>query len=473
MTTNLAGIGHASDVERGDRWRAILGQLLRLAALVVAAGVVAVAMKTGREVQALALAGAGLAFLLSLRWPLLPLVAFAVLVPFEQAVFVEGVGTLSRYAAIAFLVAYGVPRLGRLKVRAMPAAAWGYFAWAILSIGWAIDPSASLAIIPPLALLFVVAVVIAAAVVEQPEIVRPLVWAYAISATATSFLGTAAYVLGEGPIGPNDRVAGLAGQDPAFFAAILLPAFVLGFYELLHLRWVVPSAFILAVSSVGILISGTRAAWLSAVVVVFLFVLPRLEPVRRFAAVSIAVIGFILVLQVPGVAALIQTRTDTAIATGGAGRTDIWTIGLQIFESAPFTGVGIDNFPIANTPERIRDTTITVGTVDSLTNLRAHNIVISTLGELGVVGLLVLGAFVIPLVVRLGWGPDAPLVGAALAAIVSISLFLDMFDRKETWLFLALASGLAYLRRHPPAGAPGDVAGNAPVSVPGALREPT
>ena len=473
MTTTVAGIGRAGEVERGDRWRAILGRLVRLAMIVLAAALVGVAIKTGREVQVLALAAAGLAFLLSLRWPLLPLVAFAVLVPFEQAVFVEGVGTLSRYAAIAFLVAYGVPRLGRLKVRAMPVAAWGYLAWAILSLGWAIDPATSLAIIPPLVLLFVVAVVIAAAVVEQPEIVRPLVWAYAISATATSFLGTAAYVLGEGPIGPNDRVAGLAGQDPAFFAAILLPAFVVGFYELLYLRWVVPSAFILAVSSIGILISGTRAAWLSAIVVVFLFVLPRLEPVRRFAALTIAVLGFVLVLQIPGVSALIQARTDTAIATGGAGRTDIWSIGLQIYESAPLTGVGIDNFPIANTPERIRDATITVGTVDSLANLRAHNIVISTLGELGIVGLLVLAAFVVPLLVRVGWGPDAPLVGASLGAIVSISLFLDMFDRKETWLFLALASGLAYLRRHPPAAATGDGAENALAPLQGALREPT
>jgi len=323
MTTTVAGIGRAGEVERGDRWRAILGRLVRLAMIVLAAALVGVAIKTGREVQVLALAAAGLAFLLSLRWPLLPLVAFAVLVPFEQAVFVEGVGTLSRYAAIAFLVAYGVPRLGRLKVRAMPVAAWGYLAWAILSLGWAIDPATSLAIIPPLVLLFVVAVVIAAAVVEQPEIVRPLVWAYAISATATSFLGTAAYVLGEGPIGPNDRVAGLAGQDPAFFAAILLPAFVVGFYELLYLRWVVPSAFILAVSSIGILISGTRAAWLSAIVVVFLFVLPRLEPVRRFAALTIAVLGFVLVLQIPGVSALIQARTDTAIATGGADSSQV------------------------------------------------------------------------------------------------------------------------------------------------------
>lgn len=473
MTTNLAGIDLAPDLQRGGRWRTILGQLARVAMLVLAAGLVGVAIKTGREVQILAIAAAGLAFLVSLRWPLLPLFAFAVLVPFEQAVFVEGVGTLSRYAAIAFLIAYGVPRLGRLTVRAMPLAAWGYVAWAILSIGWAIDPTVSTAILPTIVLLFVVAVVIAAAVVEQPGIVRPLVWAYAISATATSFLGTAGYILGEGPIGPNDRVAGLAGQDPAFFAAILLPAFVLGFYELLYLRWVVPSAFVLAVSSVGILISGTRAAWLSAVVVVLLFLLPRLEPVRRVAAVTIAAAGFVLVLQIPGIATLIQTRTDTAIATGGAGRTDIWTIGLQIFESSPWTGVGIDNFPVANTPERIREATISVGTVDSLANLRAHNIVISTLGELGVVGILVLGSLVVPLVVRTGWGPDARLVQATMAAVVSISMFLDMFDRKETWLFIALASGLIYLRRHPPAQAEGDVAQDAWTPLPQSLHEPT
>jgi O-antigen ligase len=184
------------------------------------------------------------------------------------------------------------------------------------------------------------------------------------------------------------------------------------------------------------------------VVVVLVFILPRLEPARRVAAVSVALVVLVITLQIPGVASLILTRTDTALATGGAGRTDIWTVGLGIFGSAPWTGVGLANFSIANTPERVRDIAVTTGTAETLANLRAHNIVISTLGELGLVGIVMLAVFLLPLIVRRGWGPDAPLVQTALGSLMVMAFFLDLLERKEVWFLIGMACGLAYLRGH-------------------------
>ncbi len=162
----------------------------------------------------------------------------------------------------------------------------------------------------------------------------------------------------------------------------------------------------------------------------------------------VLVLALVLItLQIPGIAALVNERTDTALSSGGAGRTDIWTVGLSIIESAPVTGVGLSNFAIANTPELLRASSVQTTDPESLANLEAHNLVISTLGELGIVGFVLLAVFLVPLVVRRGWGPDADFVQAGLASLVIIAMFQDMLARKELWLLIGMAAGLAYLKK--------------------------
>ena len=89
--------------------------------------------------------------------------------------------------------------------------------------------------------------------------------------------------------------------------------------------------------------------WLAATVVIFFLVLPRLSLRRAILAFGIVGILLVVTLQIPGVAALVAERTDTAASSGGAGRTDIWSVGLKIIESSPVIGVGYANFPTAFT----------------------------------------------------------------------------------------------------------------------------
>ena len=225
--------------------------MVALAALVVVVVGVSVATRQGVLVEAAAVAAALAAVFLSLRWPLLPLFAFVMLIPVEQ-VFVLGVGTLSRYAEILFIVAYAVPRVGKLTIRAMPIAGWGYVAWAALSIGWALDPSETFLEIQVLALLFVTAVVLATLVADRPTIVRPLLWAYSLSAAATAALGLYGAIASGVLAGANDRAAGLQDQNPAYFAAILLPALVFALFELVNGRQVVISTVIAVLTAAAI-----------------------------------------------------------------------------------------------------------------------------------------------------------------------------------------------------------------------------
>jgi O-antigen ligase len=423
--------------------------LLVAAAALATVGVsVALSTQTNLLVQFVGLLIALLALLISLRWPLFPLFVLAMLIPIEEAIVVGGLGTLSRLAELLFIVAYGLPRLGRLKISAMPRAGWAYVGWAALSVGWAIDPNVTLEELPTLGLLFTTAILVASVVAERPTIVRPVLWVYTISAAVTAVIGISEYA--HGGLSTTVRVAALPGQDPAQYAALLLPALVFSAYELLHGRLMALASAVATVCAMGVILSGTRGAWLSAAVVATFYLVPRLTPARRIVAVVLMVGVVALALQLPGVAAFVAERADTALSSGGAGRTDIWSVGLLIYGSAPVTGVGLANFPVAFTPARMREADVLIAPPWRPANRPAHDIVIGTLGELGTVGLIFLVLFLAPLLVRTGWGPDAAAVQAMLASLATMALFLDLLNRKQVWLVLGIACGLAYLARSSP-----------------------
>jgi O-antigen ligase len=121
-----------------------------------------------------------------------------------------------------------------------------------------------------------------------------------------------------------------------------------------------------------------------------------------------AVAGGILLLQLPGVAAFSTERLTTALSTGGAGRTDIWTVAATIYASHPILGVGWANFPIAYTGDVVRASGIGFYTYSAAAS---HNIVVGTAVELGIVGLALLGSFLVPMVLRRGRGTEATASG--------------------------------------------------------------
>ena len=190
--------------------------------------------------------------------------------------------------------------------------------------------------------LFVIAVLVADVIIHDPSLVRPLLWTYSASASLTAALGILAFVDGYRVAG--DRVAALPGQDPAHFAALLLPAFIFCTFELLHGRRPYLSLPMALLTLGGIVLSGTRSAWLSLLVVLAVFVFPALELRRKIAAVVLLPVVFGAVLLIPGLSDMVVDRVATAGESGGAGRTDIWAVGLVIFETSPVIGVGYGNF---------------------------------------------------------------------------------------------------------------------------------
>ncbi len=433
VIASVARINHVLRMDR--RWA---GPTLVLGLAAFAAGVV-LATRLNMLPLALGVGALTIVTAASVRRPLLGLLTFAALIPIEGVLLIEGFGTLSRFAGILFAVTYGVPRLGRLAFTAMPAAGWAYLAWAAVSLGWAIDPNVASGQLFTLIQLFVVAALIADFVIRQPDIVRPLLWTYSLSAAVTALIGVQAYLV------TDARSAALEGQNPAQYAAVLLPALVFGVHEALNGNRKILGAAIALLAILGVIISGTRGAWLAVVLVVPLFIFPRVPLRSRIMAVGGAVAIGILLLQLPGVADFSTERLTTALSTGGAGRTDIWTVAATIYASHPILGVGWANFPVAYTGDVVRASGIGFYTYSGAAS---HNIVVGTAVELGLVGLILLGLFLVPLLLQRGRGADASVVQASLAALLVLALFLDMIaNHKELWLMIGLAAGLAYALR--------------------------
>lgn len=436
-------VGRVSGVLRlGPRWAGPVAPLAVLSVIIV----VAVTTRFGVLPVALGLALVPPVAIASVRWPIVTLGLFVALIPLEQVVVIDGLGTISRLVGVLFAVSYGLPRIGRLTLAATPPAAWAFLAWAVVSLLWALDPGTAWAEIPTLLQLFVIAVLVADVVVHKPSTVRSLMWVYSLSAAATAVVGIQTFVA-LGPAG-EARAAAIQNQNPAQFAGVLLPALVFGLYEVLRAAdRRIPGALIALITTAGILVSGTRGAWLSAAIVFVLFILPRVGPRRLLSATALVAVMMVLAVQIPGVASLVSQRVQTALTTGGAGRTDIWTVALTSYGTAPILGVGYANFPVAYT----RDATITPNLTPAAANLPPtlgpHNLVVGTVTELGPLGLALLGLFLLPLVLRRGWGPDAETIQAALASLLILALFLDILsNRKQVWFIIGLATGLAYLR---------------------------
>lgn len=435
----MASAARVQDLFGFNRW---ISRLLVVAAVGGTAALVLVAMRMG-QVERVALVGAfGLAILLFLRWPLVPLYLFVALIPIEFVGIVGDLGTLSRYAGILFAIVYGVPRLGRLTLSAVPLPGWLFFGWALLSITWALDPTVAATALATLVQMFLIMVLVADVVVHRPLIVRPLLWVYSISAAITGVIGIDAYLTGATSTG---RVSAFATQDVAQFAAILLPALVFSLSELLRGRVIPISGAIAAITSTGIIVSGTRGAWLSAVVVIALFVIPRMTPRVRIASVGVIALLLIVAFQLPGVSDLVSKRTATAVTTGGAGRTDIWNVGLTIIQTSPVIGVGYGNFPVAFTPEMIAESDVGAYLANDESARGPHSIIFGSIAELGIIGFIPLAMFLVPFVLRRGWGPDGAAVQAALVSVLVSALFLDVLNRKQVWLIIGMAAGLTYL----------------------------
>ena len=408
-------------------------------AAIAAGPVLVVWATTNGSLLLLAAAAIGVAgIVLTIAKPMSLLLIYVALIPIEAVVVLGDAATLTRALGAGFFAGYVLGHLGRIRRDALPTLGAAFAGWAALSSIWALNADVTLTQVVTLGQLVLMTWVIADFVSADTARIRPILWAYSGAATLVAVGGLADVLLAGGSF---DRASAFEAQGPAHLAAVLLPAFFFILFESLRRGGPNRLWLPLLIITLAVLLSGTRSAWLAVTLTFLIAVVPRLGRRTTLPALLLGLI-LVAVAQVPEVGAFFDDRLSTALETGGAGRVDIWSVGLGIFAGNPIIGVGYENFPVAFTPEIIRGTEVPGLNLGILIpGLAPHSIVVGTLAELGVVGAMLLAGFLGTLILRPVPREWARPLKAMLVAILIQALFLDLLGRKQLWLIIALIIG--------------------------------
>jgi O-antigen ligase len=363
--------------------------------------------------------------------------------------------------AVAWLARYSSSVKGQRDLFAdHPFITWtliAFFTWSALSLVWA--PSTSVALealfrYAPNILLFPIAYT-AIRTRRDLVLVFGAIVLGAIIAAAFGVVQPPSAELGE-------RATGTVG-DPNELAAFLLvglalaAGFALGRGRSLLMRCV--SIFAVGLSAAAIFFSLSRGG-LIALGVLMLAGTVFAGKWRGALAVMLGLVALSGVLYFTTLAPL-PARERITTANGGAGRSDIWKLGLRMVRAHPIQGVGVGNFPVASPdyvlqPGTFERTDLVFSSAPKVT----HNTYLEVLSETGFPGLLLLMAAILSCLgcalkaARLfGAQGQADMEALArglflgLVGMLTADFFISEMYSKLLWVVLALCPTLLAVAR--------------------------
>jgi len=382
---------------------------------------------------------------------------FALMVPFEGVTQLPGGTTVIRIVGLlagGTLVAVGFLD-DRIIKPPRSAICWALFLfWGGISVVWAVDASGALRQLATSAALIIFYLVAVSFRITEEEfrwVVRLAILGgclasafavYEYSAGINWAQGSGARLVERGSL-----IVGETEVNPDFFGLKLLVPISLAVAAFLAARswWGRLLSFCaLGITVLALLLTMSRAAFLSLVVLIIVFVV-RSRLYRRL--VPVVVLGALLLAAMP---ATFFRRIREASETGGAGRTDIWKAGFEMFKHYPWVGVGLGNFIIvyeefAGSSPRFHGF------------MRApHNMYLNILVDLGILGLVL---FLIAIMTQVGdvWKSTKHSQGskvwvvageAALYSLLVNGFFVDLAWDKSFWLaWIFLAFAIMLLQR--------------------------
>ena len=419
-------------------------------AVVVALGVLATlgitalsGTKTGVALALAAVLGPLAAYAAIVAPLIFPFSFFIVLVPFDSLLALPAFGTLTRLLAIVCGVCIVFWLLRTRRSISPDRAVWGWLlfgVWCATSMVWAINPEIAYAHLFTLCQLLLLYTVMSLVPIERRNLVM-ILGAVVIGGVFASMYG--AYVFRHGiDVGPQDRLFMVSDNevtDPNQFAAGLILPIAVAIVGMLRARSkLILFACIGAVLAMGagLAVAGSRGA-VVAVGLAILYIVLRLRTRLLTAGLGFAALCAALALD-----GNVVSRFSTAAASHGAGRLDIWRIGLVAFRDHFWVGAGFSNFPLAydNAFINVFETHYTRW------HRAPHNILLSTGVELGILGLVIfLIAWYMQFRTLRSIAPDNPYyavriaVEGALIGLFVAGLFLDIMMTKYVWLAFMLA----------------------------------
>ena len=395
-------------------------------------------------------------FVLSPRYALL---LFLAVLPLDALTTIDESGMLSltRLLGLALVGGWILHLLvERRRVRIAPAA-WrlgAYVAFALVSIGWAADPGVSMRAVATLIQLLLLAIM-AADVLREPRDVERAIDVLLASTTVVALL--VVFQMSPDAKRATLTFAGDKLNSNYLAATLVFPAIAAmglgtrrGAWGWWRLAAVVPI-------TLALFLTGSRGGG-----VAFVGGLLLLGALRRgrYVGLAAAVIALSILLPVvvpQATADRLWSRYTTAEQDRLSGRIDIWRVGLAMAKDNPVQGTGYGGFSDAFYQYML------VTPIDpyfarahSRGNRAAHNIYLGTLAELGVVGIVLLGASLLAhgralwrarvVAFRRRDPVIARLTLALLGVFASLLLFgstIDLLAIKATWVWLAMMQATA------------------------------
>lgn len=385
--------------------------------------------------------------------------AFILTIPLENTLVVPGLGRVSRVigvvAAIIWLVS--VFRKGGLrKLHPFHGVFALFLIWSGLTLFWSVDPRSSASGFLTLIQILGMLVIIWDLLRTRAEIEAAL-QAFILGAWASAASIIVVYVTSPTPLFPEHQRYTIGTFEVDGIALILALAIPAAWYLAIHQgRWsdgfvmrVVNFAYLPA-AVFAMVLTGTRGAVVASIpsaLFVVWSIWRSTGRTRIAAAIAIGVaIIVVATLAPPELLGRIGSAADNLAAAGDRSDT-IWRRSLQVFNSHPIAGIGLDAHRVA-VPLGFH---ITQGVAHSSIGKEAHNTPISILVETGLVGLAFFGALavtVIRAVSRLS-GPDVRYWASQLAVIAVGAQTLSLEDSKSMWFFCGLAVAASAAGRVP------------------------
>lgn len=427
-------------------------QLLSLPVVVSAACLVAAALgyaiATGSWI--VVIAAAALPIVVMLPVPA-ALGLFAFLVPFDSVSVLghSDVGATLTFVAggIAAALLLAVGLAGR-RFKAPPRSAFWWTAlilWGAATSLWALDSDLSLSRLPTAFSLLVLFLITVSLRITRTELMWTVV-AAVIGGVCAALYATSSYYGGtsfeSGMRG--SLIVGGRSTDPNYFAASLLLPISMAVGVFLSVRsWTAKAFSLIAAATMvfAVLLTMSRGALLSLVVIVLIYCY-RLRVNWRVLVIP-AVFAVLLALM-PN---FFFARLAGSGADEGAGRLEIWRVGLVLVQNYGLLGAGLDNFPVGYQQfSGMAKVFPYQGYARG-----AHNTYLNMMVESGVVGMMLflggLGAQFRAARKRAAAAASLlpPLVSfeAACWGVITAGIFLDLFWWKLfwfAWMLLALAS---------------------------------
>ena len=370
-----------------------------------------------------------------------PLGAYCATIPLNDMSSFSSFGTLAKLLGFATLVVFVVQIVvGKRFVRPpLAIAAWLLLTLLmVISLTWAVDGTIGWQLLNTFVSLIALTMVVGMLPPSRGDL---FLFVGSVAAGGVIGAATAIYRYGHGDSGQDGRLyvgGGNDAIDPNFFAAsLLLPAAILGMQALRSKSAAgrVASVLLLCLVLTAILMTGSRGATIAfgAILLTYLF----FSRYRKAMTILVAGIAIAAVPLVP----FMMSRFAIALDTGGAGRANIWRVGLEAIPREALFGVGFGDFPNAYDVTLLH---VLAPTFEGW-HRAPHNVALQTTVELGFAGLTLLvlafaahGLLLSKLPATDPYGDLRLVCVASLAAFVVASFFLDALYSKSAWLIFLM-----------------------------------